>query len=104
MKVKQMVLSALLIFSASTIFAAEPFVASVKEDGKWGAIDREGQVIIPISYDKIGVTLNKGSAKEKDLHTPDGQHWIEVQEGGKKGFYDRDGKVIIPVSYKDRSY
>lgn len=104
MKVKQMVLSALLIFSASTIFATEPFVASVKEDGKWGAIGREGQVIIPISYDKIGVTLNKGSAKEKDLHTPDGQHWIEVQEGGKKGFYDRVGKVIIPISYKDRSY
>ncbi len=104
MKMKKIALLALLAFSASTVFASTPFVASVKDNGKWGAIDEKGQVIIPISYDNIGITLTSEAERTKDLSSSDHRNqWIEVRQGKKRGFYNREGKVIVPVSYSSRS-
>ena len=45
--------------------AAVPFTAAVKENGKWGAVDGSGHTVIPISYDKVGISLSDPDVKEE---------------------------------------
>ncbi len=82
-----------------------PFAASVKQNGKWGAIDGKGKTIIPISYDRIGLSLSGSEVREADLieEDPGRQCLIEVEQNGQRGFYNRSGKLIVPISYDSRS-
>jgi len=80
-----------------------PFAAAVKKDGKWGAVNEKGIIIIPFSYDKEGVSLTDASKQEEDLDGEGRKNLIEVQKGKLRGFYNREGKVIVPISYENRS-
>lgn len=82
-----------------------PFTAAVKSHGKWGAIDEKGQTVIPLSYDRIGLSLSSADVKEEDLADgdPGRQCFIEVEQNGLRGFYNRKGTVIVPISYESRS-
>ena len=88
------------------VLAAEtavPFAAAVKVDGRWGAVDETGRMVIPAQYDAVAVTLTEKEKQEADLAMPSRDALIEVEADGKYGFYDRTGRVIIPVSYETRS-
>ena len=83
---------------------AVPFAAAVKQSGKWGAVDGSGKTIIPVSYDKVGVSLSDPDVKDNDLDSEPGRdNLLEVQQGKLRGFYNREGKEIVPVSYETRS-
>lgn len=62
---------------------------AVKNNNKWGFIDKMGNEVIPLIYDKIGFNIND------DL--------IPVQKKGKWGFINRKNKVKIPFIY-DEAY
>ena len=80
------------------------FAAAVKKDGKWGAIDENGKMIIPVSYDKAAVSLSEKEMQTMDLSGYPGRaDLIEVSLKKERGFYNRAGKEIVPVSYENRS-
>lgn len=82
-----------------------PFAAAVKENGKWGAVDQAGKTIVPVEYDKVGLTLSDQEYREADMESePDRDSFIEVEKDDLRGFYNRQGKMIVPVSYTSRSF
>lgn len=81
-----------------------PFAAAVKSNGKWGAVDGSGQQVIPLSYDKVGISLSDPDVKDDDADSEPGrENLVEVEEKGLRGFYNRQGHVVVPVSYETRS-
>lgn len=58
----------------------------VSQNNQWGVINKTGQVIIPIQYDRMGKTLSP-------------QGFLPVEQNGKWGFIDKTGKVVIPLQY-----
>lgn len=81
-----------------------PFAAAVKSNGKWGAVDGSGQQVIPLSYDKVGISLSDPDVKDDDVDSEPGrENLVEVEEKGLRGFYNRQGHVVVPVSYETRS-
>ncbi|WP_418926159.1 WG repeat-containing protein [Dialister hominis] len=109
------ILAAAALTLSANVYAAEtpqpsealspvPFAAGVEKDGKWGALDASGKVVIPLSYDKEAVSLSDSEDQEADLASQAGRdNLIEVSKGKLRGFYNREGKVIVPVSYESRS-
>lgn len=96
------------LLGTTAVFAADPFVAAVRQDGHWGAINGENQKIIQANYDKIGITLERDKNNTDQIAVEDYQKnhalgLLEVQRNGLRGFYNRQGKVIVPVSYDSRS-
>lgn len=82
-----------------------PFTAAVKQNGKWGAVNGEGKTVIPITYDKIALSLSDEEIRAADLASEDDRaSLIEVKQKNLRGFYDRNGKRIIPISYETRSF
>lgn len=64
-------------------------LASVQNiDGKWGAIDKTGKVVIPFEYDALHPFVEGLAAFQKD---------------GKAGYLDCDGNIIIRPEYNDAS-
>ena len=59
-------------------------VAAVCMNGKWGFIDREDKMVVPLKYDKV--------RKFKD-------GMAAVRIDGKWGFVDRTGKEIVAAKY-----
>ena len=69
-------------YSGGDQMPSEPF-AVVRQNGKWGATDRLGKIIVPCQYDNIYVY--------RDL--------LIVINGDKHGVCDATGKLILPVEY-----
>ena len=67
------------LFRVSMCFAAQE-----ERSGEWGFIDREGVVVVPMIFQKLGV-LSEGLAR----------YW----ENGKWGYVNREGKTIIPPQF-----
>ena len=63
--------------------------ALVQKDNKFGFIDAQGKLIVPVEYDNIGKFGSHGIA------------WALVQKGEKFGFIDAQGKLVVPVEYDD---
>lgn len=61
-------------------------LAGVRKDDKWGAVDKTGQVVIPLQYDRISFPTNN-----KDL--------MRAEKDGKWGFIDHKGNEIAPLQY-----
>ena len=59
-------------------------VASVKDNGKWGAIDKQGREIIPFVYESQ-FNFSEGLAA--------------VERNGQFGYIDKQGNVVIDFSY-----
>lgn len=53
--------------------------------GKWGVVDKDGKVLIPIKYDEIDKNV------EAELFT--------VKQNGKWGVADCSGRVVVPIEY-----
>lgn len=78
---------------------AGPFsdgLAAVKFNDKWGAIDREGNIVIPFKYDGIGGNLS---------NFKNGMVIVRIGGfGGKYGLIDKKSNIIIPITYGSISY
>lgn len=61
----------------------------VEKDDKYGFIDKNGNVVIPLKYDRAG-SFHEGLAP--------------VCIGDKWGFIDKSGKVVIPMKYDAVEY
>ena len=59
-------------------------VAKVSNGGKWGVVNTEGLLVVPIRYDKVMVL-------------PDG--YIYVEMAGKCGIYNLVGNMLYDVVY-----
>ena len=106
MKKRTLLLTLAALLAATTISANNslPFTAAVKENGMWGAVNGAGQVVIPISYDRLGLSLSEADEQEEDLASEEGRDdLIEAEKGGLRGFFTRTGKEVIPISYESRS-
>lgn len=106
MKKRTLLLTLAALLAATTISANDslPFTAAVKENGVWGAVNAAGKVVIPISYDRLGLSLRGADEQAEDLASDkERDNLIEVEKGGLYGFFTRAGKEIIPLSYESRS-
>lgn len=106
MKKRTLLLTLAALWAATTISANNslPFTAAVKENGVWGAVNAAGKVVIPISYDRLGLSLRDADEQAEDLTSKEGRDdLIEAEKGGLRGFFTRSGKEVIPISYESRS-
>ena len=60
-------------------------LARVKQNGKWGFIDKAGALAIPPSFEEAE-SFSEGLAR--------------VKQNGKWGFIDRAGKVVVAPGYR----
>ena len=106
MKKRTLLLTLAALLAATTISANDslPFTAAVKENGMWGAVNAAGKVVIPISYDRLGLSLRDADEQAEDLFSEEGRDdLIEAEKGGLRGFFTRSGKEVVPISYESRS-
>lgn len=106
MKKRTLLLTLATLLAATTISANDslPFTAAVKENGVWGAVNAAGKVVIPISYDRLGLSLRDADEQAEDLTSEEGRDdLIEAEKGGLRGFFTRTGKEVVPISYESRS-
>lgn len=106
MKKRTLLLTLAALCVATTISANNslPFTAAVKENGVWGAVNAAGKVVIPISYDRLGLSLRDADEQAEDLSSEeDRDDLIEAEKGGLRGFFTRTGKEVVPISYESRS-
>lgn len=106
MKKRTLLLTLAALLAATTISANDslPFTAAVKENGVWGAVNAAGKVVIPISYDRLGLSLRDADEQAEDLTSEEGRDdLIEAEKGGLRGFFTRTGKEVVPISYESRS-
>ncbi|MCI1821791.1 MAG: WG repeat-containing protein [Megasphaera sp.] len=98
----------ILTIASITVMAEPSFDAAVQQNNSWGVIDGTNKKIIPLKYDRVGLSLENDKAVSKDAFHADVQKnkelgLIEVQSHGLRGFFNREGKPVIPVSYDRRS-
>lgn len=106
MKKRTLLLTLAALLAATTISANNslPFTAAVKENGVWGAVNAAGKIVIPISYDRLGLSLRDEGEQAEDLTSDKGRDdLIEAEKGGLRGFFTRTGKEVVPISYESRS-
>lgn len=106
MKKRTLLLTLAALLAATTISANDslPFTAAVKENGVWGAVNAAGKVVIPISYDRLGLSLRDADEQAEDLTSEEGRDdLIEAEKGRLCGFFTRSGKEVVPISYESRS-
>lgn len=60
--------------------------APVEKDGKWGAIDKSGNTIVPFAYQEAASHFSEGL--------------LAVKKNGKWGFVDKTGKEVVVPEYK----
>ena len=71
----------------------------VKQDGKYGIINSDGNTVIPVAFDEIGV-------KEEEYSDLTCKYILEnkyvpVKQNGKWGLYNIDGKKLIEPQYEE---
>lgn len=94
-----------------------------EKNGKWGMVDKDGNVVVPYEYDWIDTCLildqyqlygcldvdvlcvGKGEKdKERSCFKEDDKIKKGLKAGGKYGVIDMKGNVIIPLEYEDFEY
>ncbi len=73
----------------------------VKSDNKYGVLDSNGNVIIHLEYEKIGLDTSKfpnNSISNKYLLY---ETVIPVYQNKKWGFFNTKGEIIIPVEFDE---
>ncbi len=69
-----------------------------KKNGKWGIMNRKGNIIVPAKYDDIGYSFHEGLLYVGlECKTSWGGILTECQ---KTGFIDENGKEVIPLKYE----
>ncbi len=63
---------------------------TVRKDGKYGIIDGQGRVVVPLEYDEISWKYHEGLFK--------------VRKDGGHGYINLDGELVIPLQYRWADY
>lgn len=106
---KWLSMAIVLMLAGSTVVLAEtPYAAAVRQKGHWGVINGVDSKVIPLTYDKVGLSLiaykkSTIDSRQEDMNKNKELGLIEVEAGKVRGFYDRQGKTVVPVSYDRRS-
>ena len=69
------------------LFSFHNGLSCVKQNGKYGFIDKKGKVVVPFQFDDTAYSFSDGLTY--------------VKREGKYGFIDKKGKVIIPFQFDD---
>lgn len=92
MRVASCSIAALLLSTAPLCAQAEPDEAAASQErypvsnaGRWGVVDADGTVIVPLEYDGTKVW---------------GEGLIEVSRDGLSGLFAPDGSEVIPLRYQ----
>ncbi|WFE31387.1 WG repeat-containing protein [Micromonospora sp. WMMD975] len=70
-------------------------LAAVRRNGGWGAVNRDGEVVLPTRYHGLGTPLADG--RLLDGFTADGLAVVEVS--GRRGVVDRAGRMLVAPAY-----
>lgn len=70
----------------STLSSFHDGLAAVSKDGKWGFIDKKGNLVIPLQYE-MAKDISEGKAA--------------VFKDGKWGYIEKDGSVLIQFRFTD---
>ena len=70
-----------------TFFDEETDLAVVSVDGIYGAVNRNGETIIPIIYDYAMIRFSEGL--------------LAVKKGNKWGYVDENHNIVIPFEYEN---
>ena len=78
-------------------------LCAICQNGKWGYIDEDGQVVIPIEYDAswkeypvFVLGSKRSSSKVKDYCYGASDGYVVLSQNGKWKLCDTSGKIIIP--------
>lgn len=71
----------------------------VKNNNKYGVINENGNIVIFLEYDNIGIDLAQFASNQIKNQYVLFDNCIPVQRDKKWGFFDKTGKQIIPVEY-----
>ena len=55
-----------------------------RNDGKWGALNANGEIVIPFIYDRLDININE---------------LIKAEKKNKYGWLDKNGKTVIPIQF-----
>ena len=76
---------------------------SVKKDGRWGAYDLAGRLVVPLEYEAFGQLLKTGDTgyytDYYNLYFDRDRELITVRKGGKWGVISMQNEVIVPFAY-----
>lgn len=67
-----------------SVYCLKEGLAEVKKNGKWGFVDKTGQVVVPLQYD-YAWGFHGGLSV--------------VVSNDKRGFIDKTGQVVVPLQY-----
>ncbi|MEE1086927.1 MAG: WG repeat-containing protein [Schaedlerella sp.] len=75
---------------------------AVCQDGKWGYIDQQGNIVIPLEYDASWTQFSMWSDKEGALVTPGfcysaSNNYVNLCKDGKWELRDTKGNLVIPA-------
>lgn len=80
----------------------------VEKNGKFGILDIKGNILVPATYDKIGLKsielFSKFEFKESETPNLLENKYIVVLENGKFGLYDLKGTRLIKAIYNSFGY
>ncbi|WP_452312070.1 WG repeat-containing protein [Micromonospora eburnea] len=77
---------------------ARPFrggLAAVRQNGGWGAVDQDGQLVVPTRFHGMATALADG--RYVDGFTEEGLAVVEM--AGHRGVVDRTGRILVDPAY-----
>lgn len=77
-------------FAGQTELVSGMLIAS--KDGKYGAYSRDGELVVPFSYDRI-------KTPNQNYYLGYYGHYLIVENEGLNGVVRSDGEVVVPVEY-----
>ncbi len=84
-----------------SIYDEEKQIYLVEKDGKYGILNRLGEVVIYPDYDQIGYKFTGGNRNGKDEYKIIFDKCIPVKEGSKYGLYNIEGEQILSCAYDE---
>ena len=85
-------------YDTITLMDKEKQLYMVSSNSKYGVITENGNYIIDIAYDAIGIDTTKFDVKSKYIMY---DNLIPVKKDGKWGVFNTDGNIIIPLEYDE---
>ena len=79
----------------------------VNKDGKYGVLNRSGDIIVHVDYDRIGLkNINDFGNNIEDIRNPNllFDECIVVGANSKYGLFDTDGKELLKTNYETFGY
>ena len=79
----------------------------VKKDGKYGVLNRKGEIVVHVDYDRIGLkNINEFGNNIENVRNTNllFDECIIVSSGSRYGMYDSTGKELLKTNYETFGY